>query len=148
MRTDRWPKVSRKGAKAQRQKRILGKYSSLCVFAPLRDTPRRFTPGLALLAVLSLAARGVPDDAPRPPLDPGVTSVRLLLGVGDRQPQTWSGRVTVDKGEVVGVEGWRFRAGDSVTGKDAWEAKSLLIRKPAAGKKAAPKPAAVRKATS
>jgi hypothetical protein len=102
---------------------------------------RSVSAGLTLLGVLGLSAAWA-EPRPAPPerrrLDPDVVAVRLLLGVGDRQPQTWSGRVAVDKGEVVGVEGWRFRAGDRVTGKDAWEARSRLIRK-AAAKKGMPK---------
>jgi hypothetical protein len=110
---------------------------------PARGTPRLFALGLTLLAVLALPALGSRREGEdRRPLDPEVVTVRLLLGVGDRQPQAWSGRATVDKGEVVGVEGWRFRAGDKVTGTDAWEAKSLIIRRPAPGKKAAAKQAA------
>ena len=50
-----------------------------------------------------------------------------------------AGRVQVNRGEVVGVEGARFRRGDRVTGADSWEAKSLMIRKVAAKKKAAAK---------
>ena len=64
----------------------------------------------------------------------------MLLGIGDDTPQDWSGRVMVDKGEVVAVEGVRFREGDAVTGRDAWKARSCLVRK-AATKKAAAKAA-------
>ena len=49
----------------------------------------------------------------------------------------WSGRVKVDRGEVVGVEGARFRRGDRARGPDSWEASSLKIRK-AANKKRRP----------
>src|SRR5262245_37574991 len=66
-------------------------------------------------------------DAPRP-LDPDVFAVRVLLGIGDNQIQTWSGNAKVDKGDVLGVEGLRFRANDRVTGKDSWEAHNLRIR--------------------
>src|SRR5262249_50632119 len=58
------------------------------------------------------------------------------------------------RGEVIGVEGWRFRAGDRVTGKNRWEAGSRTLaagqakrpaaqgKKKAAGKAAAGKGAA------
>ena len=113
--------------------------------------------GSGLVAMISVSAlwaqldRPVPNDAP---LDPGTFCVRLELGVGDRQSQDWSGRVEVDKGEVISVEGWRFRAGDKVTGKDRWEASSRTlaagqaknpgaqVKKKAAGKAAAAKVAA------
>ena len=49
------------------------------------------------------------EGAEQRPLDPETIAVRLLLGVGDPRPRAWNGRVKVDRGEVVGVEGWRFR---------------------------------------
>src|SRR5436309_2412790 len=61
------------------------------------------------------------------PLDHGIISIRLELGVGDRQSQDWSGRVEVDKGDVIGLEGWRFRAGDRVIGANRWEAGSRTL---------------------
>jgi hypothetical protein len=98
--------------------------------------------------------REAPNDRP---LDPGVISVRLELGIGDRQAQDWSGRVEVDKGEVLGVEGWRFRAGDKVIGTNRWQAGSRTLpagqaKKPGAqvkkgaGKAAAKVAAATKKA--
>ena len=84
-----------------------------------------------------------PQPAVKTTLDPNVFAVRLLLGVGDDEPRSWSGRVSVDHGEVLGVEGGRFRKGDAVTGRDSWKARSLRIRttavtkQPAAKKKAA-----------
>ena len=59
-------------------------------------------------------------------------AVRLLLGVGDAEPRAWDGKVEVDQGEVVGLEPWRFRAGDHLTGADSWKARSILLRKAAA----------------
>src|SRR4051794_24922181 len=86
--------------------------------------------GFGLVAMIGISAlwaqpeRQAPDDGP---LDPGLVSVRLEFGVGDRQAQDWSGRVEVDKGEVVGVEGWRFRAGDGVPGTNRWQAGSRTL---------------------
>jgi hypothetical protein len=106
---------------------------------------------VAMITVSGLWAqpdREAPNDRP---LNPSVISVRLELGVGDRQSQDWSGRVEVDKGEVLGVEGWRFRAGDRVTGTNRWQASSRTLaagqaknagaqfKKKAAGKVAAGK---------
>ncbi len=79
-------------------------------------------------------ARQAPP-APRA-LDAQAISLRLLLGVGEQQGQSWNGRVKVDKGEVVGVEGWRFRQDDRVVGVDGWEARSRPALKNAANKKA------------
>ncbi|SIO25894.1 hypothetical protein SAMN05444166_3296 [Singulisphaera sp. GP187] len=103
---------------------------------------RRWLPvGLTLLGMLGVTAvwaqkeeAGSRPKAPARRLDPDTVSVRLLLGVGDRQRQTWSGQAKVDQGEILGVEGYRFRKGDKVTGNDSWQAKSLLVRKVAAKK--------------
>jgi hypothetical protein len=116
--------------------------------------------GFVLVAMISICKlwaqpeQGAPNGGP---LDPGVICVRLELGVGDRQSEDWSGRVQVDKGEVIGVEGWRFRAGDKVTGTDRWDAHSRTLAagqakkagtqvKKAAGKAAAKVAAATKKA--
>jgi hypothetical protein len=70
------------------------------------------------------------------PLDERSVPIRLVMGIGDFAPTDWSGRVSVDKGEVVAVEGLRFRAGDQVTGIASWSARSHLIRKTPVAKKA------------
>jgi hypothetical protein len=111
---------------------------------------------LGVLAVsASLAQQGPALVSARPtwvqakPLDLGTVAVRLILGLGDLTPADWSGRVRVDKGEIVDVEGLRFRQGDEVTARDAWRAHSVTIRKTpqkAAGKKAAQKVKAAQKA--
>src|SRR4051812_17076833 len=105
---------------------------------------RSLAVGLTLLGVLGVSAvRAQREDGAKPDrrLDPDAVSVRLLLGVGDEKVQDWGGQVRVDKGDIVRVEGYRFRKGDRVTGRDSWEAQSRLIRK-AAPKKAAAKQAA------
>ena len=83
----------------------------------------------------------VTDPVERRTLDPSLVAVRLVLGVGDEAVTPWNGRVKVDKGEVVGVEGARFRKGDRAKGPDGWEARSLTIRKVANKKAAANKKA-------
>ncbi len=105
-----------------------------------------------LLAVLAApVVRGQrPDEAPvvspkvvdppaRRTLDPSLVAVRLMLGVGDEAVTRWGGSVRVDKGEVVGVEGARFRRGDRIKGADSWEANSLKLRKVASKKATAKK---------
>ncbi len=84
-------------------------------------------------------------DALARPLEPESVPIRLIMGIGDSAPTDWSGQVSVDQGEVVSVEGLRFRAGDEVHGKSSWKASSRLIRKIAA-KKAAARAAAKAKA--
>jgi hypothetical protein len=75
------------------------------------------------------------------PLAAGTVAVRLLLGVGDAASTPWPGRVSVTPGEVLGIDPWRFREGDRVTGIDAWQSRSLPIRRVVPAKKAAPKKA-------
>ena len=104
---------------------------------------RSLAVGLTLLGVLAVSAvtaqnSETEQEQPRRPLDPDVIAVRLLLGVDDRQVQAWDGRVKLDKGEVLDVEGYRFREGDEVSGRDGWKAKSHVIRKVAAKKAAMP----------
>ena len=60
--------------------------------------------GLGVLGVSVVSAQR--DDARPRRLDAEVFTLRLLLGVDDRQTQTWSGRVALDQGEIVGVEGY------------------------------------------
>src|SRR4051812_26258861 len=93
--------------------------------------------GLSLVLVIGLSiGRGQDRPPGRRPLDPKAVSVRLLLGVGDPEERTWSGKATLDKGEIVDIEGWRFGQGDRTTGNNSWEAASHLTT---AGKKAANK---------
>ncbi len=92
---------------------------------------------LVLMGVsVSMAQKAVVEPAPRP-LEPGAVAVRLLLGVGDEAPVDWSGRASVDRGEIVAVEGVRFREGDEVTGRDSWKAQSCLVRRLPTAKAAA-----------
>jgi hypothetical protein len=93
---------------------------------------------VVLVVGLSVAlAQRPPEQSAAVPLEPDTVAVRLILGVGDELPEDWSGRASLDKGEIERVEGLRFRDGDRATGRAAWKARSRLIRKTAVGKKAA-----------
>jgi hypothetical protein len=85
-------------------------------------------------SVHSAPATATESPSERRPLDAETTTVRLLLGVGDATPRSWNGRVEVDKGEVVGIEPWRFRPGSQVVGGGAWESRSLYLLKTAQAK--------------
>jgi hypothetical protein len=103
----------------------------------MRLPSRLAAAGLTLLGLIGLSAAGARPQAPEPKrLDAEATVIRLLLGVGDDTPRSWIGRVSVDRGEVLDVEGWRFRAGDRQVDSTSWEAKSLRIRKTATKPKA------------
>ncbi|HEX8203493.1 MAG TPA: hypothetical protein VF590_23660, partial [Isosphaeraceae bacterium] len=108
--------------------------------------------GLSIVPARPLpqAAGGGPDPGDREarrPLPAAALSVRLLLGVGDAEPMPWGGRVAVDRGEVLGLEGWRLRPGSGagVTGPDSWRTRSLVLRKAAAKAKGAAGPAVKKK---
>ncbi|HWE40094.1 MAG TPA: hypothetical protein VG406_26315, partial [Isosphaeraceae bacterium] len=105
---------------------------------------------MTLIGMIGLSAvwariEPAPGSAEARPLDAGVISVRLLLGFGDPRVERWDGKVSLDRGEVVAVDGYRFRAGDQVDGRAAWKARSDLVRKNAPAK-AAQKKKAVPKA--
>ena len=71
---------------------------------------------LALVGVsVSLAERPAADPVAKA-LDPDTVALRLILGIGDGAPQDWSGRLAVDRGEILDIEGLRFRDGDLVIG--------------------------------
>ena len=97
--------------------------------------PRSVAVGLTVLGVLGISAGSAPQEnngATSRRLDPDTVSVQLLLGVGDREARSWGGRVKVDRGEILGVEGYRFHKNDLATGRDSWQAKSHVVRKFAA----------------
>ncbi len=84
---------------------------------------------LLLTSIGRSEVRAWQDPAPRRALDPNRFVIRLLLGVGDDATRSWNGEVRLDQGEVVGLEGWRFRKGDELTGPRSWRAQSRLIRR-------------------
>jgi hypothetical protein len=98
---------------------------------------------VTLLTLLSLAAAGSERNllpaAQSRTLDPKAFGVRLLLGVTDTEVRSWSGKVSIDRGEILSVEGGRFREGDRAVDGESWQARSLVIRKVAAKKAAAKK---------
>ena len=63
--------------------------------------------------------------------------VRLILGLGDRATVRWDESVTMDRGRVLSIEGWRFDGEDAVTGT-SWKVSTHPIRLFGAGKKGAP----------
>jgi hypothetical protein len=122
------------------------------MWSPGMRSLRSFATGLSLLVVLGLttvhAQKGPATGPERQTLDSKATTVRMLLGVGDPQGGDWGGKVAIDKGEVTGVEGWRFRGDDAVKEGNAWGARTRPSVKGAAAKKQAlaKKKAAVLKA--
>jgi hypothetical protein len=58
------------------------------------------------------------------PQEPAVWTVRIVLGLRDKQPTDWSGKVAVAGGEVAAIEGWRFEDSDKVSGTTGWSCKT------------------------
>ncbi len=71
--------------------------------------------GFSLLGLLVMSAASAPPDAPAAParIESGTIAVRLLLGEGDENPQSWDAKAIVDRGEVLRIEGYRFLRGGS-----------------------------------
>lgn len=55
-----------------------------------------------------------------PGLD-GVISVRVQLGVTDREPRAWEGKLSAAGGEIVAVRHWRPRPGDAIEGTTSFK---------------------------
>jgi hypothetical protein len=49
---------------------------------------------------------------------------RITLGLLDKEPTDWSGRVSVTGGEVTELTGWRFEETDAVQGMTAWKCRT------------------------
>jgi hypothetical protein len=115
----------------------------------MRDAAATTMTLLGMIGLSAVWARIEPAAviAPPRPIDPEVISVRLLLGLGDPRVEPWDGKVSLDRGEVVAIDGYRFRAGDKVDGRAAWKARSDLIRKDAPAKAAQKKKAAPKAVT-
>lgn len=54
------------------------------------------------------------------PQEPLSYTFRVVLGLKDKKPADWSGKVEVAGGEVTSIEGWRFEAKDKVEGTSGW----------------------------
>ena len=68
---------------------------------------------LALAGACALHAREPFDD-------PQLVSIRVQLGVGDKQPTRWDGKLSVSGGEPAGLASLRPRPDDSIAGV-SWE---------------------------
>jgi hypothetical protein len=109
-----------------------GTIAGLNMESRMMQFPRSVATVLTVIVVVAFSALRAQEGqnaAPPRRLDPDLFSVQLLLGVGDSEGRPWGGRVKVDHGEVVGVEGYRFHAKDVTTGRDAWQAKTHVVRK-------------------
>ena len=67
---------------------------------------------------------------------PGGVAFRILLGVTDREPAQWDGSLSVRPGNVVRIDGWRFKDGDSTDSKSSWKASTRPSTAPPGAKQA------------
>jgi len=71
--------------------------------------------GLLLFAGLAwMTMRPVPGVALEPTPAPDVSQFRILVGLRDTEAKLWAGRLRVEGGDLVKVQGWRFSAGDRI----------------------------------
>ncbi len=102
-------------------------------------SPRALALGLTWLGLLGFSiVQGQKPEVAKPEkgtLDTKAVTVRLLMGVGITTTEDWGGKVAIDKGEIVAVEGWRFRQNDRIAGRAEWEAKTRVAKQAAAAKK-------------
>ena len=78
---------------------------------------RRCLLALLSLVVLVAAAAMRPQKASR-------HLFRVMLGVGGKEVQDWSGEVAVAGGEVTALGGWHFEGKDQVLGVRAWRCRT------------------------
>jgi hypothetical protein len=71
--------------------------------------PFRYVLSLLVLAAASAACAGE-------------AGVRIRFGLTDREPENWSGTVSVKPGRVVELSGWRFELTDRANGTEGWTA--------------------------
>src|SRR5947209_6906587 len=80
--------------------------------------PRRLIAAALALGVISAAVVAMR------PADSSLHICRITLGLRDKEPSDWSGKVTVSGGEIVELTGWRFEAKDTTEGKTAWKCRT------------------------
>ena len=64
------------------------------------------------------AGTGPADPQAQPldvPMDSGLMSMKIRLGLKDKTPTKWSGSFELAQGRVIATDGWRFMGNDTVT---------------------------------
>ncbi len=61
---------------------------------------------------------------PPPPVtqaaEPEESAVLIRFGARSPEPRRWDGRLRVDAGQILGLEGWQFASGDEILPGNAW----------------------------
>jgi hypothetical protein len=75
-----------------------------------------------IVAAGAAAVMGVYSQGRRTPelSTPATVTFRILLGVGDKEPATWDGKVSATGAEVTSIRGWRFAGTDQSDYKTSW----------------------------
>ncbi len=55
---------------------------------------------------------------------PPVHVFRVTVGLKDEKPADWSGKIKVEGGAIVALEGWRFEGQDAIVSKEEWKCRT------------------------
>ena len=80
---------------------------------------------LLLLALLACAAAFAQEHPLR--------ALNIEFGIKDHEPIAWDGSVSIDKGEIVELRGYRFKDGESIGPNNAWVARTDPWVRPTGG---------------
>src|SRR5262249_46264213 len=110
-------KGNQSGVKPPQSKgRAKPKNSPLAKRSAAMSVLRKRVSKLALTALILAAAFALAFKRSEPP----VWTFRVVLGIDDKKPTDWSGKIEIADGEVVAIEGWRFEGKDQVDATTGW----------------------------
>lgn len=66
---------------------------------------------------------------------PEAAAFRILLGVGDKEPTIWDGKISLSGGRILSIQGWRFSGTDSSDYRTSWKASSRRGLPPAGARR-------------
>ena len=82
---------------------------------------------LALIPALLLAcATGLAQEHP-------LRALNIEFGIKDQEPIPWDGSLSIDKGEIVDLRGYRFKEGESIGENNSWVARTDPWVRPTGG---------------
>jgi hypothetical protein len=84
-----------------------------------------------LTAAFALTVMAVAVAAMQRGDEPAFT-LRVTLGLADKEPTDWSGEVAVDGGRVTNITGWRFEEKDAIQGTKGWKCRTRNYIAPSA----------------
>jgi hypothetical protein len=72
---------------------------------------------VAVVLMIAVAASQKQAESPR-------HVFRITLGLKDKKPTDWSGKVEISRGEIASIAGWRFEEKDAVDGVQGWKCRT------------------------